>query len=55
MKLFAVILVFLAAARSDFAASAPRTLKDIPGARESLLRIVSLKFYQSLLISTVEG
>lgn len=28
---------------------------DIPGARESLLRIVSHRFYQSLLISPVEG
>jgi hypothetical protein len=49
-----ILLVFLAG--NNFAATAAqRTLKDIPGARESLLRIVSRKFYQSLLISPVEG
>lgn len=30
-------------------------LDDIPGARESLLRIVSPRFYKTLLISPVEG
>lgn len=32
-----------------------RSITDIPAARESLLRIVSPKFYRSLLISPVEG
>jgi hypothetical protein len=34
---------------------ARRVLSDIPGARESLLRIVSPRFYRTLLISPVEG
>ena len=37
------------------AASTSRLLGDIPGARESLLRIVSPRFYRTLLISPVEG
>jgi hypothetical protein len=37
------------------AAKNQRTLGDIPGARGSLSRIVSRKFYQSLLISPVRG
>ena len=37
------------------AATAPRNLAGIPAAREALLRIVSPKFYRSLLISPVEG
>ena len=37
------------------AAEPPRMLGDIPGARESLLRIVSPKFYRSLLITPVKG
>jgi hypothetical protein len=37
------------------AASTSRRLSDIPGARESLLRIVSPRFYRTLLISPVEG
>jgi hypothetical protein len=32
-----------------------RALKDIPAARESLLRIVSPRFYRTLLVSPVEG
>ena len=32
-----------------------RLLGDIPGARESLLRMVSPRFYQTLLISPVKG
>src|SRR5256885_5093996 len=32
-----------------------RSLNDIPAAKESLLRIVSPKFYRSLLISPVKG
>jgi len=37
------------------AATAPRNLNKIPAAREALLRMVSPKFYRSLLISPVEG
>src|SRR6266480_1874846 len=32
-----------------------RSINDIPSARESLLRLVSPRFYRSLLISPVEG
>jgi hypothetical protein len=56
MRVFVGVVLSLVLAKSNFAAtSAQRTLKDIPGARESLLRIVSPRFYQSLLISPVEG
>lgn len=50
-----LLLLFLAVSRPVSAAIAPRTLDDIPGARESLLRIVSPKFYKTLRISPVEG
>jgi hypothetical protein len=40
---------------NEAAAAARRNIDAIPGARESLLRIVSPKFYRSLLISPVEG
>jgi hypothetical protein len=36
-------------------ATLQRTLGDIPGAPESLLRIVNPRFYKTLLISPVEG
>lgn len=36
-------------------ASQARLLDDIPAARDSLLRIVSPRFYRSLLISPIEG
>jgi hypothetical protein len=56
MRLLAALVLLVVLAGNNFAATAAqRTLKDIPGARESLLRIVSRKFYQSLLISPVEG
>lgn len=32
-----------------------RSIKDIPAAKEALLRIVSPKFYQSLVISPIQG
>src|SRR3954467_2195644 len=32
-----------------------RSIKDIPAAKEALLRIVSPKFYQSLTVSPIEG
>jgi hypothetical protein len=35
--------------------AAARNISDIPSAKEALLRIVSPKFYRSLLISPVEG
>lgn len=39
-----------------FGAPVPtRSIDDIPGAREALLRIVSPKFYRSLLISPLSG
>ncbi|HSH38562.1 MAG TPA: hypothetical protein VK993_07230 [Chthoniobacterales bacterium] len=45
---------------SSFAAvgvvpAVPRTIKDVPEAREALRRIVSPKFYQPLEISPVNG
>ena len=36
-------------------AAQARSINDIPAAKEALLRIVSPKFYRSLLISPVEG
>lgn len=50
-----VLLLFLLVGRQSHAAAASRTIDDIPGARESLLRIVSPKFYKTLLVSPVEG
>lgn len=37
------------------AAAEVRSIRDIPAARESLLRTVSPKFYRTLLVSPVEG
>src|SRR4051812_6719979 len=51
----AVLLIFLGTLHHANAAVGSRTINDIPGARESLLRIVSPKFYKTLLISPVEG
>jgi hypothetical protein len=49
-------LIFLVLAGGNIvAATAGRNIKDIPTARESVRRIVSSKFYRSLLISPVEG
>jgi hypothetical protein len=50
-----VLLVCLLLIDRADAALASRTINDIPGARESLLRIVSPKFYKTLLISPIEG
>src|SRR5437868_13388275 len=56
MKASILILGFAVLGASVFAATPPpRILGDIPGARESLLRIVSPRFYKTLLISPVEG
>ena len=48
------VLWFLLALIAGHFAEA-RSIRDIPAAKEALLRIVSLKFYQSLLLSSVEG
>lgn len=59
MKVLAAILIFLfGLTNPKVQAQIPRRvrmLSDIPAARESLLRIVSPRFYQTLLISPVEG
>ena len=56
MKIQIVALISFALVGGNVAAAtAPRNINDIPVARESLLRIVSPKFYRSLLISPVEG
>jgi hypothetical protein len=56
MRVIDVAGFVLALALVDVAAAPPpRTLTDIPGARESLSRMVSRKFYQSLLISPLRG
>ena len=56
MKSCVMALVSLALIGGNVAAAtAPRNLNKIPAAREALLRMVSPKFYRSLLISPVEG
>jgi hypothetical protein len=56
MKAVIVALISFALIGGNVAgATAPRNLAGIPVAREALLRIVSPKFYRSLLISPVEG
>jgi hypothetical protein len=56
MRVVAIaILIWLLAQANLTAASLQRGLNDIPGARESLSRMVSPKFYRSLLISPVNG
>jgi hypothetical protein len=51
----AFVFVLVLVERDATAAPGRRILKDIPGAQESLLRIVNPKFYKSLQISPVEG
>ena len=51
----AALISFALISGNVMAATAPRNLAGIPAAREALLRIVSPKFYRSLLISPVEG
>jgi hypothetical protein len=48
------LLLVLLGGRAN-ASLAQRTLTDIPGAPESVLRTVSPRFYKTLLISPVEG
>ena len=55
MRVIDVVCFVLALAVDVAAAPAPRTLTDIPGARESLSRMVSPRFYRSLQISPVRG
>src|SRR5437764_808236 len=56
MRVFATIVVLGTLSCGNVqAAPASRVLGDIPGARESLLRIVSPRFYRTLLVSPVEG
>jgi hypothetical protein len=49
------LALFFCAIASSTHFAAGRSINDIPSARESLLRIVSPKFYRSLLISPVQG
>lgn len=56
MRVIDVASLVLALGLVDVAAAPPpRTLTDISGARESLRRMVSPKFYRSLQISPVRG
>ena len=56
MKNLAAFLVLFALGVMTLKAEGPRrVLSDIPGARESLSRIVSPKFYRSLQISPIKG
>ena len=57
MRILAAIFVFLFGLTTPYVEGQTprRVLSDIPGARESLLRIVSPRFYRTLLISPVEG
>src|SRR5256714_2114795 len=54
-RALAVLGFLIVSAASLIAAPTQRRLADIPGARESLLRIVNPKFYRSLVISPVKG
>ena len=53
MKGKLAVVISFAMLAADFAEA--RSINDIPAAKEALLRIVSPKFYRSLLISPVEG
>jgi hypothetical protein len=56
MRVFAkIVLLGIVFCGGVQAAPVSRVLGDIPGARESLLRIVSPRFYRTLLISPVQG
>ena len=54
MKHFLALLFFLFLSGEMATAAPARNLDVIPGARESLLRMVGPKFYRSLLMSPVE-
>src|SRR3954467_10053636 len=49
-----LLILCLSAVLTAHSANA-RSIKDIPAAKEALLRIVSPKFYQSLAISPIKG
>jgi hypothetical protein len=51
----AFVFLLVLVERDATAAPGQRILKDIPGAKESLLRTVNPRFYKTLLISPVEG
>ena len=55
--LLVIALLTTAALSNSFAAlrPTPRTIKEVPEAREALRRIVSPKFYDSLSISPING
>ena len=53
--LLAVSVSFLVCALNVYGEAPPRRFTDIPGAPESLRRIVNPKFYKSLLISPLKG
>src|SRR3979411_990538 len=56
MRVLSIALLLVACTSSSFSTGgAQRNIGDSPGAREALLRIVSPKFYRSLLVSPVEG
>ena len=56
MKRLFVSLVFLASTGTAFSAmTQPHSIRDIPTADESLRRLVSTKFYNSLQISPLNG
>ena len=56
MRVFAGLVLWIIFGSVNLAAApAHRVLADIPGAKESLLRIVNPRFYRTLLISPVEG
>jgi len=55
VKILSGILLSMLALAPLRAQPMARLLNDIPAARESLLRIVSPRFYRTLLISPVEG
>jgi hypothetical protein len=54
-RTLAVLGFLMVNAVSLIAAPQQRMLADIPAARESLLRIVSPKFYRSLIVSPIKG
>jgi hypothetical protein len=55
MRVVAYLAAILLSMANAGAASPQRRLADIPGACESLLRIVNPRFYRTLLISPVAG
>jgi hypothetical protein len=50
-----LVVALFASLLAGVASTGARSITDLPAAKEALLRIVSPKFYRSLLISPVEG